>query len=321
VLVARVALALVAAAVAAATIASPAQATFPGRNGSILLTEEHQAGYGGEGKLVAIDPKTGDQRTVWQCEGGAAPPQPFECDAITTPAVSPDGATAAVISLKDLFSSRTYDWSLHLIQVSSAKVQSVPLAAGFNFITDARGRTLRWTGDGTGLTAGLWTGVFTAPFVHRHLDLNGDLGASVGPADATDFDWSVDGRGAFINRSNLFVITPDGTRRRLTLRGAANPSWSPHGRWIAFTRGKQIWIVRSRGGQPRRLTSRGGERPAWSPDGRRLAFLRKRGGDAYLYILDPRGGPARRLVDETVEPLSYSSSFITSPPEWQALPR
>lgn len=85
---------------------------------------------------------------------------------------------------------------------------------------------------------------------------------------------------------------PGGTPRRLTPPGfgAENPStghaglqefsptWSPDGRWIAFTtwddlEGGHIWKVPSAGGNPQRLTREPGEyvHLAWSPDGRELA--------------------------------------------------
>jgi dipeptidyl aminopeptidase/acylaminoacyl peptidase len=241
-----------------------------------------------------------------------------ECDAITTPAVSPDGRTVAVISLRELFTDPTFDWSLNLIESDGAFARSIPLSAGFDFITDERGRTLRWRGDGGSLSAGLRSELGKTPFVHRRLGFDGGLGESFGPGDAMEFDWSADGRAAFVYGSNLFVLAPDGGQRRLTLRGAANPSWSPHGRWIAFDRGRQIWVVDSHGGRPRQVTTLGGRKPAWSPDGGRIAFVRR----SHLYVLDLRGGPARQLSDEVVGSGGYgSTSFIVSPPEWQALPR
>jgi WD40 repeat protein len=304
---------------AAAVCAAPAQATFPGRNGEILFTQSHESWGGSDGKLIALDPDTHLTRTLWECMSSPYTPVP-ECDAITSPAVSPDGRTVAVISLRDrLVEPTTYDWSLNLVDMAGAPARPRPLPAGLSFITDERGRVLRWMGDGTSLSASLWTDQFELPFVHRRLGLDGALGAKVGPDDALAFDWSVDGRAAFILRSNLFVLSPDGGRRRLTLRGAANPSWSPHGRWIAFDRGRQIWVVDSRGGRPRRLTSLGGRKPGWSPDGRRIAFVRR----ARLYVLSPSGGPARQVSDENVGSYGYGSSgsTIVSPPEWQPLPR
>jgi WD40-like Beta Propeller Repeat len=309
---------------AAVVIAAPAHATFPGRNGSILLVEQFQrSGVYGEGELVAIDPRTGRKRTLWRC-GGPAQSIP-ECDALTTPAVSPGGDTAAVLSVRRLGGPPR--WTLTYVDIEGASTRSVELTTGEYFPTDKHGRVLRWTGDGSSLSVSHYTQQAGATEIHRRLFFDGPLGPAIGPPGATAFDWAIDGRAAFVHGSNLFVLSPDGSRRRLTRRGGTDPSWSPRGRWIAFTRGGQIWIVRSDGGRARRLTRKGGESPAWSPDGRRIAFLRRSRGPAgdgslYLWVLDRRGGAARRLGSAPVEPVGYGpSGFYASPPEWQPLPR
>jgi hypothetical protein len=53
-----------------------------------------------------------------------------------------------------------------------------------------------------------------------------------------------------------------------------------------------------------------------------VTFLRFRDGLGYLYVLDPRRGRARRLTEQAVAWVAYgSTSVLTSPPEWQPLPR
>ena len=81
--------------------------------------------------------------------------------------------------------------------------------------------------------------------------------------------------------------------------------------------------MRSEGGRAKRLTKKGGERPVWSPDGRQIAFVRQaRDGGRYLWVLNRRGGRARRLANDPVGPMGYgASTFFASPPEWQSLPR
>jgi dipeptidyl aminopeptidase/acylaminoacyl peptidase len=308
-------------------VVSDSLATSPGRNGEVFLTQNmgRAAAYG-EVTLVAVDPRRGKVRTAWHCESSAPAPIP-ECDVSTTPAVSPDGRTVAVISLEDAYSVRRFHWMLNLIDIAGGPTRVVDVPGDDYYYLNERGRTLRWVGDGTSLSVELVEGYRPSHLpVHRLLGLNGTLGPMVGLAEATSFDWTSDGRVAFIYRSNLFVLDPDGTRRRLTLRGADTPSWSPHGHWITFTRGEQIWKIGANGGRPTRLTSRGGIAPAWSPDGRQIAFLRfaqQPEAGNYLYVLGVGGGPARRASHRPVgDPDPYGANiFETSAPEWQALPR
>ena len=42
----------------------------------------------------------------------------------------------------------------------------------------------------------------------------------------------------------------------------SHPAFSPDGRYVAFSRGRSVWRVRTRGGAPRRLIRRGTQ-PAW----------------------------------------------------------
>lgn len=306
-----------------------AHATFPGRNGEILLTQEHVSAAG-EAELVAIHPRTGAKRTVWRCLSSPVSELP-ECDAATTPAVSPDGRAAAVLTLEECCSNPGFPlhWLLNTIDLTTGGARTVNFSPGESPPTDRRGRVLRWLGNGSGLTTTVYGPEGGPTFVNRRLGLDGSLGDAVGPTGATEFDWSIEGRAVFVRSPNLFVVEPktslwvldpDGSQRRL-IRDGTDPSWSPHGRWVAFTRRGQVWVVDTRSGRARRLTRKGGERPAWSPDGRRIAFFRVRQGEAFLYVLDPKGGPARQVLPDVVEYPSYgSSSFITSPSEWRPLP-
>jgi Tol biopolymer transport system component len=87
--------------------------------------------------------------------------------------------------------------------------------------------------------------------------------------------------------SNLESVRADGTDRRVITPAGdvvdAEPSWSPDGRTIAFTRYGNgamgdVWLVRADGDDARPLMAPsvepgGAQRaPAWSPDGRFPAF-------------------------------------------------
>lgn len=86
--------------------------------------------------------------------------------------------------------------------------------------------------------------------------------------------------------ASLFAVGVDGSGLRTVAASgegpagfhrAAHPSWSPDGRWLAFTafdptgRRPEIRIVPRDGGPSRRLVE--GVAPSWSHDGSKLAFM------------------------------------------------
>jgi TolB protein len=77
----------------------------------------------------------------------------------------------------------------------------------------------------------------------------------------------------------IAVIDPKGHGfRHLTRnRRDRSPAWSSDGKWLAFARAGDIYVMRADGTRLRRVTPplRGGKQPAWSPDGRQIAFSRK----------------------------------------------
>jgi TolB protein len=89
-----------------------------------------------------------------------------------------------------------------------------------------------------------------------------------------------DGRSVLVRAADGSSPAVDVTGRR----GGQEPSWSPDGRKLAFSRpdyasgvrgGGPIWVVNADGTAQRRLTSGRSEgRPVWSPDGKWIAFLR-----------------------------------------------
>jgi TolB protein len=98
--------------------------------------------------------------------------------------------------------------------------------------------------------------------------------------------WAPDSRRLLVPyRNGLATIDLAGRLRRLPhARCAADGSWSPNGRWIAFascvdrTRSRfGISVEYPDGGSFRRLTRSSSDAdPAWAPDSRRLAFVRSR---------------------------------------------
>jgi TolB protein len=108
--------------------------------------------------------------------------------------------------------------------------------------------------------------------------------------------------GGFANLWLQDLSGPGGRARPIakTNAGSFRPSWSPDGKWIAFTSDRDttrtrwdggwelvqstaIYVVRPDGSSLRRLTKPGGYAgsPRWSPDGRRIVFYRSTPGDVY----------------------------------------
>ena len=141
------------------------------------------------------------------------------------------------------------------------------------------------------------------------------------------------GRLAFEAVGRVWVTDlPDGTPRRVTPEGFEpleyGPTWSPDGRWIAFTTsedgvGGHLWRVPAGGGAPQRLTQEPGEyvNPEWSPDSRTLVLARGSGAtyrartlahNAWwdVVTVPAEGGPAR-LIERVALPPGVSF-FVTS---------
>jgi dipeptidyl aminopeptidase/acylaminoacyl peptidase len=99
--------------------------------------------------------------------------------------------------------------------------------------------------------------------------------------------------------SEVWESAPGEEPRRL-LTDATAPRPSPDGRWLAFLRTGNVWLMSWSGGEPRQLT-RGRESYrsiVWSPDSTRLAMV----------ALDPQG-PAPELVPE-----DERSALAAAPP-------
>jgi dipeptidyl aminopeptidase/acylaminoacyl peptidase len=87
----------------------------------------------------------------------------------------------------------------------------------------------------------------------------------------------------------------------------AAPACSADGRWVAYTvdsvdtqadeRRSRVWMVSVDGTQQLQLSApeRSAKKPRFSPDGRYLSFLAAQGAETGLYLLDRRGGEARRI--------------------------
>ena len=155
--------------------------------------------------------------------------------------------------------------------------------------------------------------------------------------------WSPDGkRIAFISKREghfigefglsyeIYVMDADGKNtRRLTnnRKNDWNPSWSPDGKWIAFTSDRkgddvnyEIYVMDADGNNQRRLTNNrvndAHSSSSWSSDGKRIVFSSDRDGNWEIYVMDADGGNQQKLTNNPGSdfgPAWFGPAFAVSP--------
>ncbi len=124
----------------------------------------------------------------------------------------------------------------------------------------------------------------------------------------------------------------------IELKRAGSPAISPSGQWVAYTVREanwdennyhtEIWLADVKSGELRQLTShakKSSSSPAWAPDSSKLAFASDRDDKRQVYLIDPRGGEARKLtsVEEGIGSFAWapdgkSIAFTSTEPKTDA---
>jgi hypothetical protein len=299
---------------------SSAWATYPGRNGRVVILGTggwrylHQAF-----DLLLIDPRTRSESDLRVCSAPERMERPPYCYQVRWPSLSPDGTKLAlgVFEEPDVLLNDTATPTAAVgVSLTGGPTVRAPNSVASPFASG-------WAPDGT-------------PRLLPRPTANDSRQAEALRA-AGQADLSADGRLAFESGPreqpssvNIFAGPGGGPFRQLTFRSGQAPSWSPHGRWIAFARNGGLYVVPSSGGRARRvvappqlrhgrvLASNGAA--AWSPDGKQIAFYRQRGKALSLYSVDWKTHELRRLSGTLESDDPYDDRGV-SQPLWQALPR
>lgn len=286
---------LVLAVAVVAADAVPAAAR-PARNGPLVFLAEDQPRDSYSATVVRVAPSGHPLRRRDVCGYNWPSYLPFEpdCTEITGLAPSPDGhgvtLSAATWQRHADGSESRFRWVQDLAFGGPQRWRwslPAPTSPDEQF---SHG-DLVWSPDGRQLLITRTTG--DSPSGKRAIELFDADGTDRGQLidDAWSPDVSAKGGLAFIRGGNqwlpgnLYVQPPRGSVRRLTKAGAADPSWSPDGRRLAFTRrcpplrflisdDACVYVMPAGGGKPRLLARRAND-PVWSPDGSRIAFFRQ----------------------------------------------
>jgi hypothetical protein len=318
--------------------AGSASASFPGGNGAIAYSWASYGKFdfgGSPTSIRAVDPRGGLVQVLRDCRPRTDEPVMAPDCAVGAPRYSPDGLRIAFPSSQLIRSGRFLEGLGIMASDGTGFEERASPSFPEQGYPGANGYTgLAWSpaGDQLLLERQLALPVAERPHAILLALLDGTELAQVTPAWTQDPDWSSRGEIAFVRYrsecttpagcANIFLTRLGGSQRRLTYRGGHSPSWSPHGKKLAFVRsgGRRragIYLVRRDGRGLRRLTRRGAGSPVWSPDGKWIAFIRA--GDLYVVRTDGRG--LRRLVDELGPDPEYGLGPQVTSLDWQAIPR
>jgi Tol biopolymer transport system component len=295
-----------AATVSPLTLAFPAQAAFPGKNGRIAFTSQpRERGDAISSTIETVLPSGRGRRVLGAC--------PTTDCFQTIPAWSPDGRRLA-FGLRDA--------GLAIVRANGTGLRRLPQLTG-PYAAPAwapSGRRLLFPGEG-----GLFNARTDGTGLRRVTSMPTVFESAWSRRGVIALAHDDDPYLAPMPDDGIYTVRPDGSRLRRLVRdrynasAPASPDWSPYGSKLAFSFADsvdyEIHVGDAMSGAHRRLTTRGGSDPAWSPDGRFIAFIR--GGD--LYVMRSDGSRERRILDETQT--DSGVDIYLSAPSWQPLPR
>lgn len=258
----------------------PGGVTFPGCGGGSVVFES-------AGELVALSTSDWHSDTVRVSASTDFPFPPVDVGlaGIYTDnfAVSPDGSLAAMQASGGIYIGGIEDGAIG--EDVEALTNSADLEESPQFSPDGVS-LLYQREDGTGVSLVLSEGSQESGYTTRTLE--------TGIPVSWSGRWSPDGSMiSFLDQEErLFVheLRTGVSRQVCDTRGVIHHSWSPDGRWLAFSvpwegDREDVFIVASDGGVPVNVSRHPNDdfQPAWTPDGRRLIWA-SRTDDGYYSI-------------------------------------
>jgi Ca2+-binding RTX toxin-like protein len=273
-----------------AAFALPAEASFPGQNGRILLMRE--------GKIFIMDL---DGSSSTDFVGSTA-------NGDNNPAWSPDTTRVAFDSLRGAGVPNIW-----LVNSSGLNARNIAEdRAGYVEGTDPT-----WAPSGDKLAfVNPANQIATVGYDGLGVKVLTEAGSNDQPS------WSVEGnvivfRSQRDSSEEIYTVGPDGaTETRLTSNTQTDryPTFSPDGQRIAWIGGSEIWVMNKDGSGQTQLTTGASatQGVAWSPDGTKIAFGALRNGNNDIYTVNATDGSGltRLTQDDKVENL----------PDWNRRP-
>jgi TolB protein len=269
----------------------------PKVNGVIVATQQAR---GGPLQLVSVSPN-GSHRQIVETRIEGDP---------RLPAWSPDGTKLAVA----VFPS---DAPRAIWVVDADGTNAAKIAEGDNVSRPS------WSPDGGEIVFAVDTKQGSSIHI-MNADGTGDrvIGASTQGEDYFSVSFSPDGTQLLFDRGTdsgfgIFVMDVDGSDVRRISAGTSDydPSWSPDGTKIVFTRQEQgaesdIYVMRADGTNVSRLTNDGpgvtNLYPEWSPDGNEIAYVAGvSGGPGSVVVMNRDGGHPVIILNDGVLGISW----------------
>jgi Tol biopolymer transport system component len=222
---------------------------------------------------------------------------------------------------------------------------SNPYAPSWSPATGSKLAYVAYAGTGVSGNSTFGLYVLTLPYgpetlIARYGEPIDKWGLAVRGYEVSDYSWSPDGKWFCLSASpgtdgtprllRVYIVrSRGGNLIRLSNSASSDCAWSPDGRTVAFSTGRNIVSVRIADRRVTLITRPGAESeasPVWSPDGRMIGYLRqesrRRNAPYDLWTTSVRSRVPRRIATKVSEaswsPDGKTIAFIKEGALWAA---